>query len=76
MALILKLDQLNNNQQLNQLTSGNKTIAIEFTADYQLGPNFTASLFYKRDVRKPKISSTFETYNTNIGVSLRFTLAQ
>jgi len=76
MALIRKLDQLNNNQQLNQLTSGNKTIAIEFTADYQLGPNFTASLFYKRDVRKPKISSTFETYNTNIGVSLRFTLAQ
>lgn len=76
MAIIRKLDQLNNNQQLNQLTSGNKTIAIEFTADYQLGPNFTASLFYKRDVRKPKVSSTFETYNTNIGVSLRFTLAQ
>jgi len=74
LAVIRKINQNNNNQQENQLTSGNKTIGAEFNADYQLGPNFTASLFYKRDVRKPKVSSTFETYNTQIGVSLRFTL--
>lgn len=76
MTIIRSLDQLNYNLQLNQLTSGNETVDAEVSADYQLGSNFTMSLFYKRNVRKPKISSSFLTKNTNIGFSLKFTLSQ
>ncbi len=74
-SLIRNLQQLSSNQQLNQLTSGNNTLDMEITADYQLGANFTASLFYKRNVRKPKVSSTYNTKNTKIGFSLKFTLS-
>ncbi len=60
----------------NQITAGQQLVTINITADYQLGPSFTLSLFYKRNVRKPKISTSFDTYNTNIGISVRFTLSQ
>jgi len=60
----------------NQLTAGQNLITIKISADYQLGQNFTLRLFYDRTVRKPKISTSFDTYNTNVGISVRFTLAQ
>ena len=60
----------------NQITAGQQLITIKITADYQLGPSFTLQLFYDRNVRKPKISTSFNTYNSNIGISIRFTLSQ
>lgn len=60
----------------NQLTAGQKMITIKLAADYQLGPNFNLRLFYDRIVRKPKTSLTWDNYNTDIGISVRFTLAQ
>ncbi len=60
----------------NQITAGQQLVTIKVSADYQLGPSFTLRLFYDRNVRKPKISTSFNTYNTNIGISVRFTLSQ
>lgn len=60
----------------NQITSGTKMITLKISADYVLSNRFNLRLFYDRIVRKPKVSTTFPTYNTNIGVSVRFTLAQ
>ena len=64
------------NEGYDQLTAGQKMVTIKISADYQLGQNFNLRLFYDRIVRKPKISTSFDTYNTNVGISVRFTLAQ
>jgi cell surface protein SprA len=60
----------------DQLTAGQKMLTLNFTADYQLGQNFNLQIFYKRNVRKPKISTSYDTYDTKIGVSVKFTLSQ
>ena len=74
-TIIRKLE-MGQSQGYDQLTAGQKMITIKVSADYQLGQNFTIRLFYDRIVRKPKISTTFNTFNTNIGISVRFTLSQ
>jgi cell surface protein SprA len=72
----LEITQAGNSGGYDQLTAGQKMITIKISADYQLGQNFNLRLFYDRIVRKPKISTSFDTYNTNVGISVRFTLSQ
>ncbi len=60
----------------NMITSGTQMITIKLSADYVLSNRFNLRLFYDRIVRKPKVSNLFDTYNTNIGISVRFTLTQ
>ncbi len=60
----------------DQPSSGKKIWSIKVSADYQLSSSFSVRVFYDRIVNKPLISRTFPTKNTNIGFSLRFTLAQ
>jgi cell surface protein SprA len=60
----------------SMITSGTKMITIKISADYVLSNRFNLRLFYDRIVRQPKVSNLFETYNTNIGISVRFTLTQ
>ncbi len=74
-TIIHKLE-MDLNGGYDQLTAGQKMTTIKISADYQLGQNFNLRLFYDRIVRKPKISTSFNTFNTNIGISVRFTLAQ
>jgi cell surface protein SprA len=59
----------------SQATAGQNNITIKTTADYQLSDRFQLRLYYDRIVNKPLIGS-FNTSNTNFGVSFRFTLAQ
>lgn len=64
-------------EETNEPTAGQRIITIKFTADYVLSDRFNLRLFFDRIVNKqPYIARTFPTYNTNIGFSLRFTLAQ
>ncbi|NMB71401.1 MAG: cell surface protein SprA, partial [Bacteroidales bacterium] len=59
----------------NDITAGQRAIAIKLSADYMLGPNFNLRFFYDRMINRPYVSSSFDTYNTNIGFSLTFSLS-
>lgn len=63
-------------QQINQPSQGNKTISIKTSADYLLNERLNIRLFYDQTINEPFVSSSFPTSNTNIGLSLRFTIAQ
>ena len=57
------------------LTAGQYATTLKTTADYMLSDRFQLRLYYDRIINKPKVGS-FNTANTNFGVSFRFTLAQ
>jgi cell surface protein SprA len=69
----LALDEQDEN---DQITSGDKIVALEFTADYLLSPRFNLQFFMDRTLNKPHTSRSFRRVDTNIGFSLRFTLTQ
>ncbi|MDL2231789.1 cell surface protein SprA [Porphyromonadaceae bacterium OttesenSCG-928-L07] len=60
----------------DQLTAGQKVVSLNISADYTFNNRFNLRLFYDRVVNTPYVSLSFPTYNTNFGVSVRFTLAQ
>jgi cell surface protein SprA len=60
----------------DQITSGDKIFKIAFTADYLLSPRFNLQFFFDRTLNKPHTSRSFLRVDTNIGFSLRFTLTQ
>ena len=62
-------------EQDDQLTAGQNAITLKTTADYMLSDRFQLRLYYDRILNKPLVGS-FNTSNTNFGVSFRFTLAQ
>lgn len=57
------------------LSAGQYSTTLKTTADYMLSDRFQMRLYYDRIINKPKVGS-FNTSNTNFGVSFRFTLAQ
>ena len=61
-------------EENNQLTAGQETFAIKFSADYNLSEIFIVRLFYDRLLNSPYISNSYRTTNANFGVSFRFTL--
>ena len=58
----------------NQPTSGQSLITLKFAADYVVNSRVNLKLFYDQVVTDYVVSSSFPTSNTNVGVSLRFTL--
>lgn len=62
-------------EQDDQLTAGQNSITLKTTADYMLSDRFQLRLYYDRILNKPLVGS-FNTSNSNFGVSFRFTLAQ
>ena len=82
--LDLKLDfSLMNNKTLirkviedvEQITMGQRLIKIKFSADYVVNQRLNIKAFYDRVLTNPFISTTFPSSITNVGFSLRFTLA-
>ena len=82
--LNLKLDlNIRNNKTVirkviedqEQITMGQRTMSIKFSADYVLNQRVNVKVFYDRVVTNPFISTTFPGAITNAGFSLRFTLA-
>ena len=57
-----------------QITMGQQTISLKFSADYVVNNRINLKLFYDQVVTDYVVSSSFPTSNTNVGVSLRFTL--
>lgn len=60
----------------NQVTAGQDIISIKTSADYVIDQRLNVRAFYERVINKPVISTSFPSTNTNLGISLRFTLTQ
>lgn len=71
MAIIRKIKE-----EVDQLTAGQKVVAVKFTADYALSDRFNLQLFYDTNVTNPYISSSYPMKTSNYGLSFRFTLTQ
>ena len=54
---------------------GQRLIKIKFSADYVVNQRLNIKAFYDRVITNPFISTTFPSSITNLGFSLRFTLA-
>ena len=63
-------------ENFDQITAGQRVIKINLTFDYILSDRFNLRLFFDRVMNKPFVSLSYPTANTNIGFSVRFTLAQ
>lgn len=61
-------------QEQNMVTAGQDIISIKTSADYVIDQKLNVRAFYERVINKPVISTTFPSANTNLGISLRFTL--
>jgi cell surface protein SprA len=70
-TVIRKMEEL-----LNQVTAGQKVLSLKTSADYVLNQRLNVRAFYERVVNTPFITTSFPSANTNLGISLRFTLAQ
>jgi len=62
-------------EEQDQMTAGQNSVTLKTTADYMLSDRFQIRVYYDRVLNKPLVGS-FNTANTNFGVSFRVTLAQ
>ena len=62
-------------EDVEQITMGQQLIKIKFSADYVINQRVNIKAFYDRAITNPFVSTTFPSSITNIGFSLRFTLA-
>ena len=62
-------------EDVEQITMGQRLIKIKFSADYVVNQRLNIKAFYDRVITNPFISTTFPSSITNVGFSLRFTLA-
>jgi cell surface protein SprA len=62
-------------EDVEQITMGQQLIKIKFSADYVVNQRLNIKLFYDRAITNPFISTTFPSSITNVGFSIRFTLA-
>lgn len=63
-------------ESVDQLTAGQKVISLKLSADYTFNNRLNLRLFYDRAVNTPYVSLSFPTTNTNVGLSVRYTLMQ
>jgi len=63
-------------EEVNQMTAGQKMMTFKFTADYVLSDRFNMQLYYDRQGNTPYISTGYPITNNNFGVSFRISLAQ
>jgi len=63
-------------EDLNQVSTGQRIITINTSADYMINSKFTVKIFFDKIITKPFIQTQFYNANTNAGFSLKFTLAQ
>ena len=71
-ALIRKIET-----NMAQATSGTRTLAINFTANYVLSKRLTLGAYFDHQVNTPLVSSTaYPTTNTNFGISVNLSLTR
>ena len=69
LTIIRKLEE-----GVDQITAGQKAMALKLSADYALNERFNLRLFYDQAITSPRISTSFRSSNIKFGVSVRFTL--
>jgi cell surface protein SprA len=62
-------------EDVEQITMGQQLIKVKFSTDYVINQRLNIKAFYDRVITNPFISTTFPSSITNVGFSLRFTLA-
>lgn len=56
------------------ISSGNRTLALNTSAEYQISARVNFRLFFDRTINTPMVSNQYPNTNTHGGFSLRFTL--
>ncbi len=63
-------------EDINQISTGQKVISINTSADYMINQRLDIKLFFDKVINNPYVSSQYRNSTTNGGITLRFTLAQ
>jgi cell surface protein SprA len=63
-------------EDINQVSAGQKIVSINTSIDYQLSQNLSIRFFFDKIVNNPFVSNQYKNSTTNGGISLRFSLAQ
>ena len=63
-------------QDIDQISSGQRVTSINFSADYMMSQKFTIRLYYDQILNRPHVASQYPNSTTSGGISLRFTLTQ
>lgn len=63
-------------EDINQISTGQQLIAINFSADYNLTKQFNIRFYFDKTINSPYVSNQYRTSNTKGGFALRFNLAQ
>ncbi|MDO9511390.1 MAG: cell surface protein SprA [Bacteroidales bacterium] len=63
-------------EDVNQISAGQKQISVNTSADYQMNQRVSVRLFVDWAFNNPFVSNQYSNSNTNGGISIRFTLAQ
>lgn len=63
-------------EDTHQATGGQRLVSIKTYADYVINERLSLKVFFDRLLTNYVVSTAVPTTNTNLGVSLRFTLAQ
>ena len=59
-----------------QASAGNKQMSLNLQAAYNLSSNFTLMVHFDRIINTPFVSTSYKSYNTNFGFTMRFMLVQ
>ena len=63
-------------EDINQISTGQQVMSLNFTADYSLSQRFNIRFFFDKTINTPYVSNQYRTSNTKGGLTLKFTLAQ
>jgi cell surface protein SprA len=63
-------------EEIDQISSGQRITSINFSADYMVSQKFTVRLYFDRIMNRPHIANQFPNSTTSGGISMRFTLTQ
>jgi cell surface protein SprA len=73
-TIIRFLEEDEEEEDENKISTGGRQFNISFTADYVFSENFNIQFYFDREVNTPWTSETFPRAETNVGFSLRLSL--
>ena len=63
-------------EDLNQVSAGQKLLYIDFTAEYQLTKQISIAAFYEHTLNTPALSSAYKNLKIESGISLKINFSQ
>jgi cell surface protein SprA len=63
-------------EDINQISTGQQMVSINFSADYNLTKQFNIRFYFDKTINSPYVSNQYRTSNTKGGLALRFNLSQ